>query len=903
MLEPQITQDLVKYRREEILKDGRKVLLRATEKSDVPLWLAFISRLSDKTRYFRFHTIKKEMTESDALRYCTVDYRNSFSYVAETGTRQDRKIIAVAHYYRLPNKRSAEVAFAVEDAYQHAGLVTLLIDALVDVARKNDISTFEAYVLGQNTYLMGAFLDYGFHLSSELQAGEFHITFPIKQTKEADAKQAERDRDAIVTSLQPILNPKSVAIIGAARNPGTIGNLLMRCILYNGFSGTVYPVNPNTDAVLSVKSYPSVLDIPGKVDMAIIAVPAAIVPKVADECGRKGVRALIVISDGFRERGAEGLAKEEELRNIILSYGMRLIGPNCMGVINTDPAVKLNATFSQVYPAIGSVAFLSQSGAMGLAILEHAKNLNMGISTFVSVGNRGDVSSNDLLQYWEQDPATKVILLYIESFGDSSRFTRIARRVSSKKPIVAVKGGMTAAGARAASSHTGALASSNVASDVLFQNAGIIRVNSVEELFNLGTFLSTQPLPKGRRVAIVTNGGGPGIMAADAASLNGLEVPELSAETKEKIKPALKRDINLGNPMDTTAGATAEEYEGILKVLAADDNIDAVLTIFVPPIVVETKYMEETLRRMAPIYWRAKKPLLGCFIGQKGLNAQLGTQGHYIPLYTFPEEAISALRRAVEYSELRRKPIGKIPLFKDIRKDDARKLIETVLRNSTERPVHLSASQVAELLDCYGIQQAKIASATSPAEARAAAKKLGFPVAVKLASPTITHKTDVGGVVLNVSSEAGVEEAYGTIRKNLKKLGKEKEMSGVTLQRMVTGGIETIVGVTQDPSFGPLIMFGSGGVFAELLKDVVFKLHPITDLDAAEMINSLKMTKLFSGYRGAPPSDTEAVEELLLRVSAMVEDVPEIAELDLNPVSVRARGEGYWAVDARIIIK
>jgi acetyltransferase len=462
---------------------------------------------------------------------------------------------------------------------------------------------------------------------------------------------------------------------------------------------------------------------------------------------------------------------------------------------------------------------------------------------------------------------------------------------------------MTAAGARAASSHTGALASSNVASDVLFQNAGIIRVNSVEELFNLGTFLSTQPLPKGRRIAIVTNGGGPGIMAADAASLNGLEVPELSAETKEKIKPALKRDINLGNPMDTTAGATAEEYEGILKVLAADDNIDAVLTIFVPPIVVETKDMEETLRRMAPVFWRAKKPLLGCFIGQKGISAQLSAQGHFIPLYTFPEEAISALRRAVEYSEIRRKPIGKIPVFKDIRKADARQLVETILKNNTERPVHLSAGQVAELLDCYGIQQAKIASAATPAEAKAAAKKLGFPIAVKLASPTITHKTDVGGVVLNVTSEAGVEEAYETIRKNLKKLGREKEMSGVTLQRMVTGGIETIVGVTQDPSFGPLIMFGSGGVFAELLKDVVFKLHPITDLDAAEMINSLKMTRLFSGYRGAPPSDTEAVQELLLRVSTMVEDVPEIAELDLNPVSVRAKGEGYWAVDARIIIR
>jgi acetate---CoA ligase (ADP-forming) len=903
MADKQNALDLSGYRREEILKDGRKVLLRAIESTDVPLWLAFISRLSEQTKYLRFHSIRKEMTEEDARRYCTVDYDNTFAYVAETGTRQERKIIAVASYYRLPNQRSAEVAFAVEDSYQPAGLATSLLDALVQVARKNDISTFEAYVLGQNTYLMGAFLDFGFRMSSELHSGEFHVTFPIKETKIAYTKQAERDRDAIVASLQPILNPKSVAIIGAARNPGTIGNLLMRCILQNGFSGIVYPVNPNTEAVLSVKSYPSVLDIPGKVDMAIIAVPAAIVSKVADECGKKGVRALIVISDGFRERGAEGVAREEELRNVILSYGMRLIGPNCMGVINTNPAIRLNATFSQVYPAEGSVAFLSQSGAMGLAILEHAKNLNMGISTFVSVGNRGDVSSNDLLQYWEQDPATKVILLYIESFGDPTKFARIARRVSSKKPIVAVKGGTTAAGARAASSHTGALASSSIVSEVLFQNAGIIRVNSVEELFNLGTFLSTQPLPRGKRLAIVTNGGGPGIMAADAASLNGLEVPEFSEETKNKIRPALKRDINLGNPMDTTAGATAEEYEGILKVLAADDSIDAVLTIFVPPIVVETKEMEDTLRRVAPVFWKAKKPLLGCFIGQKGLSAQLGTQGHFIPLYTFPEEAILSLRRALEYSEIRRKPEGKIPAFKDIRKSDARQLIDTIMKNSTERPLHLSAKEIADLLDCYGIRQAGVGFGGSITEAKAAAKKVGFPIAVKLASATITHKTDVGGVVLNVTTEKGVEEAYETIRHNLKKIGREKEMSGVTVQRMVTGGIETIVGVTQDPSFGPLIMFGSGGVYAEMIKDVVFKLHPITDADAAEMINSLKMSKLFEGYRGAPPSDTPAIQELLLRVSAMVEDIPEIAELDLNPVNVRAKGEGYWAVDARIMVK
>jgi len=895
--------DLSLYRREEILRDGYRVLLRPIEKSDVPLWLAFVSRVSPNTLYYRFHYIPKQMTEEDAIRYCTVDYVNSYAYVAEVGKGKDRKIIAIARYYRLPNKHSAEVAFMIDDAYQSVGLGTKLIEALVDVARENYIDIFEADVLGENRQMMIAFRDYGFHVASQLQDGVYHVTFPIKQTKEVDEKEAFRDRTAIVASLQPIVNPKAVAIIGAARNVGTIGNLLMRCILQSGYTGIVYPVNPNTDAVLSVKSYPSVMDIPGKVDMAIIAVPAAIVNKVADECGQKGVRALIVISDGFKERNEEGAVREEELRAITLSYGMRLVGPNCMGVINTDPNMNLNATFSQVYPGIGNVAFLSQSGAMGLTILEHVKTLNMGLSTFVSVGNRADVSYTDFLQYWEQDEATKVILLYLESFGNPDKFARIARRVSAKKPIVAVKSGTTAAGARAASSHTGALASSDVASSILFKNAGIIRVNTVEELFNMATMLSTQPLPRGRKLVIVTNGGGPGIIAADAAASNNLVVEELKEETCAKIRPFMKRGINIGNPIDTTAGATAQEYEGILRVLAADDNVDSVLAIFAPPIVVETKDFEDALRRVAPVFWRAKKPILGCFIGQKGLSAQLGTQGHFIPLFTFPEEAMVSLRRATEYHEMRRKPQGKIPAIKGIKKDEAKELIDKVIKKTNARDVWLSPTEIQELLSDYGVKYAEIRVAGTVKEAQEAAAAIGFPVAVKLESPTITHKTDVGGVVLNVTSKAGVEEAYNTIKSNLQKIGKEKEMAGVSVQQMSTGGVETIVGVTQDPSFGPLMMFGSGGIYAELIKDVTMKIHPITDEDAIDMINSLKMSKLFEGYRGSPPKDVPAVEDLLLRVSAMISDIPEIAEMDLNPVNVMPKGEGYRVIDARIKLK
>ncbi len=891
------------YETEVILRDGSSILLRPIRADDTERWLVFLSKLSVHTKYLRFHQVPKEMGLENAIRFCTVDYKNTFAFVAEVLREQHKSIVAIARYYRLPGKHSAEVAFAIEDAYQGKGIGTILMKCLANVARDNDITYFEADVLAENEQMMNVFKDYGFHVASELEDGVYHITFPIARTGRVVKKEEERERIATVASLRSILSPSSVAVIGASRHRGTIGQLILQCILQNGFSGVVYPVNPNTDSIMSVKTYPSILDIPGNVDLAIITVPALAVSKVADECGRKRVRALIVVSDGFRERGAEGISREEELRNVTFGYGMRLIGPNCMGVINTNPAIALNATFSPVFPPQGNVAFLSQSGAMGLTILEYAHNLNMGISTFISVGNRADVSSNDLLQYWEQDPATEVILLYLESFGNPRSFGRIARRVSARKPIVAVKSGNTLAGSRAASSHTGALATSDIASDVLFRYAGIIRVNAMEELFDVATLLSTQPLPKGKRLVIVTNGGGPGIIAADAAARNGLLLPELSLETTEKLKSVIQRDIQIGNPIDTTAGATAEELQKILKVLASDKDNDAVLAIFIPPVVVDAASVEDTIGRVVPIFRRYKKPLLACLLGHRGFKAKLGSGGKFVPCYPFPEEAVSALAKAAEYAGLRRKPMGVIPKIKGIKRERARRIIEASMTRSVQRPLWLSAEEMAELLNCYGIRLIETLVAKTPSEAVALALSIGFPVAVKLASSTIVHKTDVGGVVLGVNSEGEVKRAFGNIKDGLTKIGRQHEMEGITLQRMVNGGIETIAGVTQDPSFGPLMMFGSGGIYAELVKDVVLRLHPLTDLDAKEMISSIKMSKLFDGFRGAPPSDTQALEDLLLRISALVEDIPEITELDLNPVKVMPRGEGYWVIDSKVMVK
>jgi acetyl coenzyme A synthetase (ADP forming)-like protein len=892
-----------KYETEVLLKDGSRLLLRPIRQDDAERWLAFFQRLSEQTKYLRFMRDPGEMGPEDARRFCTVDYNNTFALVAEVQREQRREIVAIGRYYRLPGKRSARVAFAIEDAYHGKGIGTRLIEWLANIARDNGIAYFEGDVLAENERMMSVLRDYGFHIDAELKGGAYHVTIPITRSRRVEKKEEERERQSTVASISHVLAPRSVAVIGASRQPGSIGQLVLQNIIHGGYTGVVYPINPKADAILSIKAYPSILDVPGEVEMAIIVVPTPLVARVTDECGRKGVRAIIVITDGFRERGREGAAREEELRDIALGQGMRLVGPNCMGIINTDPEVNLNASFSRIFPPQGNIAFLSQSGAMGLVILEYARDLNLGISSFASVGNRADVSSNDLLQYWEQDKQTEVILLYLESFGNPRKFSRIAKSVSVKKPIVVVKGGTTKVGSRAASSHTGALATSEVVSEALFRQAGIIRVDSIEELFDVASLLSNQSLPAGKRLVIVTNGGGPGILAADASEQHGLTLPEFSRETCEKLGQIIKRDIGLHNPLDLTGSVTTEEFEGTLKLLADEPGADAVLALFIPAAVVDSSLVEDAIRRVSPLYQRRKKPLLACFMGQRGFKAKLGTPGSLVPCYPFPEDAVGALAKAIEYREIARKPQGRVPTFHGIRRERARHIIQTAMARNPQRPFWLGAGEIAELLGCYGINFMETAVAGNADEAATLAAKVGFPVVVKLNSATITHKTDVGGVVLDVKSEQEVRQAFHDIRARLAEMGRESEMEGVIIQKMVEGGVEAIAGVTQDPTFGPLIMFGLGGTYAELLKDVALRLHPLTELDARELISSIKMSVLFEGFRGSPPSDTEAVQDLLLRLSTMVEDIPQIAELDFNPVKVMPRGEGYCVVDARISVR
>lgn len=886
-----------------VLKDGSVVQLRPIQPSDEEKLLALFYRLSRHTVYLRFHHVLKHMSKEEVRRFCAVDYSDSFALVATTVRAGEERIIAVGRYHRLPGRDAAEVAFVVEDEYQGKGIGTHLLEQLAAMARRNEIRTFEGEVLAENREMMRVLEDSGFRITRETEEGVYRVVLDLLPTPVSEERSVEREKVAAIASLKAFFKPRSIAVIGASHREGTIGNKLFRNLIYQGFNGILYPVNPNVEGVASVKAYPSVLDIPGEVDLAIIVTPAEVVEKVVEECGRKGVRGIVVISAGFAENGPEGRERQRKLLEVAYSYGMRLVGPNCMGVVNTDPEVNMNATFSSVFPRRGRIAFCTQSGALGLAILEYVQNLNIGLSTFISIGNRADVSSNDLLQYWEEDPFTDIILLYVETFGNPRKFARIARQVGTRKPIIAVKGGRTPAGSRAALSHTGALTTAGVASEVLFKQAGIIRVDTLEELFGVASLLSYQPLPRGRKVAILTNGGGPGILAADACVAQGLELPPLSEETVLKLKGVLPLRASLGNPIDMTAEATAQEYRESLELLAQDPNINIVIVIFIPPILTQPEAVAKAIEETAPLFRQQNKTLVASFMGSYGMAVGVGSpEKGYVPSFAFPEFTAIVLAKACERSEWLKKPQGKIPELGNVDIQKAREMVKAFVTERVGQPVWLDFASAAKLLDCYGIRVVRSKVAKGSAEAAKLAEEIGFPVAVKLLSDTIIHKTEVGGVILNLNSPKEVEQAFLQIRGRLSQLGRENEMQGVIVQEMIGRGIEVIVGVTQDPSFGPLMMFGLGGIYAELFKDVAFRIHPLTDVDAGEMISSVKVYQLLKGWRGAAPCDIKALEELLLRVSALVEDFAQIAELDLNPVKALEQGRGYVVVDARIML-
>jgi acetyl coenzyme A synthetase (ADP forming)-like protein len=696
------------------------------------------------------------------------------------------------------------------------------------------------------------------------------------------------------SSLEPLLRPRSIAVVGAARRRGTIAAEVFHNLVHVGFQGAVYPVNPKAAVVQSVRAYATVDEIPDPVDLAVLVVPAAQVLETIDACGRKGVRAVVVITAGFAETGPEGAALQAELAERARGYGMRVVGPNCLGVLNAHPDVRLGATFAPNFPPFGGVAVCSQSGALGLAILDLALEVGMGISSFVSIGNRADVSAVDLMQYWEDDPSTNVVLLYLENLGDPAQFLEVARRVSRKKPIAVLKSGRTEAGRRAASSHTGALAGMDVAVDALLGQCGVLRTDTIHELFDVAMLLSTQPVPKGPRVAILTNAGGPGIMATDACESRGLKVPALAESTREALRAFLPAAASVGNPVDMIASASAEQYEQSLRLLLDDPGVDAVLTLFVTPIVTRPSDVAEAIIRATE---GARKPVAACFMGSQGVpEAAAMLRDKRVPTFTFPEAAAAALARASRYGAfLARGEDAAASVQVD--RDAAAAVLGKPLPAGA-RGRWLDPEEVRVVLDAYGIATPKQALARSGDEAAKLAGELGFPVALKLIAKGITHKTDVGGVRLGLRDESEVREAYLAMLGRMTELGRAGDMQGVLLQRMAEKGIETFVGATRDPEFGHLIGFGLGGVQVELLKDVVFRVAPLGATDAAEMVDGIRARALLEGFRGGPVIDKRALADVLSRVGRLVADFPQIAEIDLNPVI--ARPDGVTAVDARI---
>jgi len=900
-MQPRI-RDLRRYEADVVLKDGSKVHLRPIRADDTDAWLFLFSRLSPRTIYLRFHHVIAEVTKAEAETYTNIDYENNFALVAILGEPPDQRIIAIGRFARLANPERAEVAFLVEDSHQGRGISTHLLEHLAIAAREKGIRVFEAEVLAENREMMEVFHDFGFIVDAKYAEGTFHVVFPIEHTEVVEEKTAQRELVATTVSVRVFFHPERIAVVGASRHRGTIGAELFNNILSTGFKGVAYPVNPTTNAVGAVRAYASILDIPDEIDLAIIIVPAEQVLDVVDQCGRKGVRGIVVISAGFKETGPEGAEREAAILTKVRNYGMRMLGPNCMGVINTDPEVGLNATFSPVFPPRGNVALLSQSGALGLALLDYARSLNLGLSTFVSVGNKADVSGNDLIQYWEKDPDTDVILLYLESFGNPRKFARLARRVSATKPVLALKSGRSAAGSRAATSHTGALASLDVAAEALFRQAGVIRMDTLEQLFDVANLLAHQPLPQGRNVAILTNSGGPAILAADACEAYGLHVPPLREEVKAALRGFLPAAAGLANPIDLIASATPEDFSRALRILLEQDDVDAVIVIYIAPIVSMPQEVAREVHQVA-LDFKDRKSVLACFMSSGGPPRELATNGYVIPSLAFPEATAIALSRACDYADWRRRPKGAVPKIPGLQPEKGQAIVQRTLAGDKATRTWLPTEACAELLDAYGIRSAGVRLVGTADEAVAAAKAFGFPVALKLASSTIVHKTDVGGVILGLQSEEAVLEGFETIRQRLRAAGRLDELEGAIVQEMVPGGVEVIVGLTQDPSFGPLLMFGLGGIQVELIKDVAFRIHPLTDVDARDMVRSIKGYPLLNGWRGSPPADVEALEQLLLRVSAMVEDIPEIAEMDLNPVKVLSPGEGCCVVDARILLQ
>jgi acetyl coenzyme A synthetase (ADP forming)-like protein len=866
-----------------VLTDGGTAHIRPIRPDDIEQLRALHGRLSPQSIYFRFFSPIPRVPEAQLHRLAEVDYRERFALVAEL----DGLVVAVVRYDSGKSEpTAAEVAFVVEDGQQRRGLATVMLEHLAAVARSNGIVRFDAETLPDNRAMMDVFRHAGFDVTSHFDSGVIDVSFPLAPSEVLDEHIEERERGAVVASIRRILRPTSIAVIGASRTPGTIGYELVHNLVRSGFTGAVFPVNPNADSINGIHAYASVGDTPTRPDVALIAVPAEAVAEVIAECGAAHVGGVVIISAGFAELGPDGRAIEATLVKTARRYGMRVIGPNCMGLANTNPAIQMNATFAPVDPIPGNVAFMTQSGALGISLIDENARRGIGISSFVSVGNKADISGNDLLQYWESDESTTVIALYLESFGNPRKFVRIASRVARSKPIVAVKSGRSPAGVRGARSHSAALATADDVAELVLSRAGVTRVETLEELFDTTQAFASQPAPRGRRLAIVGNAGGPAILAADAATAHGLVVPPLSEATQARLAAFLPRTAAIGNPVDIVAAGSPAAFELALCAVLDDPDIDAVLAIYVPPLPDRDRSMVDAIAKAAAS--RPDKTMLATVLaGDKTVELD----GIKVPTYRFPESAVRALAHMASRSEWLQTNDTTVP-EQLIDATQSRTIICDFLRRMPEGG-WLDMATAAAFASAAGISFVDTAIVDDLDAAVAAATRLGFPVALKGVGASILHKTDVGAVKLALADEQAVTEAGSAMRSAL-----GDQLEGFTVQTMARVGIELLAGVTTDPAFGPLVIFGAGGTASELLRDRVVRPAPLSATDPAQMIRGLRISPLLDGYRGTPVIDHAPLEALLVRLGQLADAIPEIAEIDLNPII--AAHDGLQVVDLRV---
>jgi acyl-CoA synthetase (NDP forming)/GNAT superfamily N-acetyltransferase len=859
-----------------LLTDGSTVEIRHARPQDVDAVREMHAAMSPDNMYLRFFSTSRHMAEREARRVCREPGPDHEALLAWLGER----LVGVATYEGAGRPGVAEIAFAVPDDMHHRGIATLLLEHLVSLARRRELRAFTAQTLAENAAMLQVFAQAGLPTQRRSADGVIELTFPLPGSAGQGLDSylesvARRESQADVASLRHLLRPASVAVVGASRKPGNVGHAILRNIMSCGFRGSVYAVNPRatqTRTLEGARCVTSIADLPEPVDLAVIAVPPAAVPRVAAQCGRRGVGALTVITSGLGHEGADLLA-------ICRRYGMRLVGPNCFGV--SVPEIGLNATFAAGQPAPGVAGLVVQSGGVGVALLEQLSRLGIGVSSFASVGEKYDVSSNDLLMWWAQDDVTQLAILHVESFGSPRKFARTARRVGHQMPVLTVVGGRSAIGPRATASPTPAAATPLLTQEALFGQAGIIAAASLGELTEAAAMLVGQPLPAGPRVAIVTNAGGAGVLAADACRDNGLQVAQLAGSTRRRLRRLLPAGAVVTGPVDTTAAIGNDAFRTCLEEVAADDGVDAVLAVAMPTAVCDL--------RTAIAGATVSKPMAAVLLDQAE-SVRMLTPGR--PSYGFPEDAARALGHAARYRAWRDRPQGRVPELPGLRPAEARGLLADFLGRQPAGG-WLSPEQAAELLACYQIPLVASRPARSEQEAARAAAELGGRVVLKAEADGLMQKSDAGAVKLDLRTPEEVTGAYHALEAVL-----GSTLKRVLVQPMITDGVEVLVGVVQEPVFGPLVMFGLGGVATDVVGDHAARLTPLTDTDADELIHTGRAAPLLFGHRDAPRADAGALADTLLRVSRLADDLPEVAELGLNPVI--ARPDGVFPVDARV---